>query len=130
MLGPTTGPMGFCMESSIQRTLADDGSATVTVHGEIDFANCDDLAAQIRQAVEQWSPPLIRIAVSDATFIDSTGLGALIEGYKAAVDAGTDFVVVDPTDNFRRVLDVTGLADLFGLSDALEQPETAQATGA
>jgi hypothetical protein len=32
------------MESSIQRTLADDGTATVTVHGEIDFANCDELA--------------------------------------------------------------------------------------
>ncbi|GIM90445.1 STAS domain-containing protein [Paractinoplanes toevensis] len=118
------------MESSIQRTLADDGSATVTVHGEIDFANCDDLAAHIRYAVEQWSPPVIRVAVSDATFIDSTGLGALIEGYKATVEAGSDFLVVDPTDNFRRVLDVTGLSDLFGLSDALERPETAQATGA
>ncbi|MEU4238875.1 STAS domain-containing protein [Actinoplanes sp. NPDC026619] len=122
------------MESSIQRTRADDETATVTVHGEIDFANCDELAACMREAVEEWSPQLLRVDLHDATFIDSTGLGALIEGYKAAVGAESRFTVVNPTLAFRRVLDVTGLSDLFGLSvieeQTLEQPETAQATGA
>ncbi|GIF19857.1 anti-sigma B factor antagonist [Actinoplanes tereljensis] len=118
------------MQSSIQRTRTDDGTATVTVRGEIDFANCEELAANIRAAVEQWSPSMVRVDVRDATFIDSTGLGALIEGYKAATEARADFIVVDPSDNFRRVLDVTGLTELFGLADAPEHRESAQATGA
>ena len=32
------------MENSIQRTLADDGTATVSVRGEIDFSNSDEVA--------------------------------------------------------------------------------------
>ncbi|GAA2618446.1 STAS domain-containing protein [Paractinoplanes durhamensis] len=125
------------MESSFNRSLATDGTATVTVHGEIDFANCDELAACARDAVEEWTPSLVRVDLRDATFVDSTGLGALIEGYKAAIGAGLRFIVVNPTATFRRVLDVTGLSDLFGLSEGLgdglsgaEAPESAQATGA
>jgi anti-sigma B factor antagonist len=128
------------MESSFQRSRATDGIATVTVHGEIDFANCDELSACIRDAIEEWSPPVVRIELGRAVFFDSTGLGALIEGYKAATDAGARFIVVNPTHTFRRVLDVTGLSDLFGLdvtkaldvtmADANGEPETARATGA
>jgi anti-sigma B factor antagonist len=120
------------MESSIQRTCADDGTTTVTVRGEIDFANCDELAACVRAAVEESSTAQVRVDLQHAAFIDSTGLGALIEGYKAATEAGTRFQVVNPTRNFRRVLDVTGLSELFGLSGdgAAEESESAQATGA
>lgn len=56
-------------------------------------------------------------------FIDSTGLGALIEGYRTASDHGTDFRVINPSVTFRRMLSVTGLSDFFGLikSDGREQ---------
>jgi anti-sigma B factor antagonist len=118
------------MENKIQRTLADDGTATVTVHGEIDFANCDHLAQGVRDAVAEWSPATVRIDLRDATFFDSTGLGALIEGYKAATEAEAKFVVTNPKPAFRRVLDVTGLSDFFGLA-ARSSSDTAhtQATG-
>ncbi|WP_433373329.1 STAS domain-containing protein [Actinoplanes sp. CA-142083] len=114
------------MESSIQRTLADDGTATVTVYGEIDFANCDELAGYARDAIREWAPTVLRIDLERAAFIDTTGLGALIEGYKEATAAGARFAVVNPTPSFRRVLDVTGLSTFFGLTD--EGVET-EATG-
>jgi anti-sigma B factor antagonist len=61
-----------------------------------------------------------------ATCIDSTGLGALIEGYRAAVEAESRFVVVNPTSSFRRVLVVTGLDDLFGVAtEGTAQPDVA-----
>lgn len=112
------------MEASIQRTLADDGTATIHVRGEIDFANCDELAQCVREALVAWSPPTLRVDVRGAAFIDSTGLGALIEGYKASLTAGTRFIVVNPTHVFRRILDVTGLSDLFGLTTAGEVEAT------
>lgn len=123
--------MGFGMENSIQRTLADDGTATVSVRGEIDFINCDELAAAVRDAVTEWTPSAVRVDVRGATFIDSTGLGALIEGYKAASGAECGFVVTNPTPTFRRVLDITGLSDFFGLTESTtSQAEPSQATGA
>ena len=105
------------MENPVRSALGDDGSATVTVLGEIDFSNADDVSQGIRDALTDWSPSIVRVELKDATFIDSTGLGALIEGYRAAAEAETAFLVVNPTESFRRVLTVTGLSDLFGLAD-------------
>jgi anti-sigma B factor antagonist len=119
------------MQTSIRRTLADDGTATVTVQGEIDFANADELADSVREAISQGSPSTVQVDLRAASFIDSTGLGALIEGYRAAAEARVRFAVTNPTATFRRVLMVTGLTDLFGLTQtADEESERAEATGA
>jgi anti-sigma B factor antagonist len=117
------------MENSILSALADDGTATVTVLGEIDFSNCDELSQCLLAAVTDWAPATVRVDLAAASFIDSTGLGALIEGYRAAGEASAIFVVVNPTDGMRRVLTVTGLAELFGLTAADSEEEAAQATG-
>ena len=106
------------METSIRTTLADDGTATVTALGEIDYSNSDEMARGLHDVVTAWSPPLLLVDLADATFIDSTGLGALIEGYRAATAHGVDFRVINPSDTFRRVLMVTGLSDFFGLIEA------------
>ena len=116
-VGPTSGTYGVGMETSIQRTLAEDGTATVTVRGEVDFVNCDELAECVRDALGAWSPPTVRVDLHRADFIDTAGVGALIEGYKAALTAGALFLVVNPTPVFRRILEVTGLTDLFGLAE-------------
>ena len=100
----------------IQITIHGDRSVTVTVRGEIDFANCDDVSGSIREALTEAAPHVLRVDLENATFIDSTGLGALIEGYRAAADADTRSEVVHPSAGFRRVLIVTGLCELFGLS--------------
>ena len=118
------------MENSIRSTLAGDGTVHLTVSGEIDFSNADELAQTIRDVVSDSSPPAVHVDLHDATFIDSTGLGALIEGYRAADEAGTTFIVVNPRESFRRVLTVTGLSDFFGLVDAAEVTEPSSATGA
>ena len=119
------------MESSIRATLADDGVVTVTVLGEIDYSNSDEVAQGVHDAVAEWSPPAVEVDLGEATFIDSTGLGALIEGYRAATAAGIGFRVLNPSDTFRRVLTVTGLTDFFGLVDPADATaEPSRATGA
>lgn len=120
------------MESSINRSLDADGDVIVVVAGEIDFSNADELADCVRDAVTEWSPRVVRVDLSSATFIDSTGLGALIEGYRVTTATESRFLVVNPTPVFRRILDVTGLCDFFGLGDAVaaEPAEQTQATGA
>jgi anti-sigma B factor antagonist len=122
------------MENPTESAFGDDGSACVAVRGEIDFANADELAQALRDAVANWSPPLLRVDLRAASFIDSTGLGALIEGYRAATEGGIRFVVVNPSATFRRVLILTGLSELFGIGeqdDLAEQNDSlSSATGA
>jgi anti-sigma B factor antagonist len=109
--------LGVGMEIVIARTLADDGTAVVTVAGEIDFTNADEIAQGISDAVADWRPGLLRVDLAAASFIDSTGLGALIAGYRTVIDEGARFEVVNPSAGFLRVLTVTGLCELFGLVD-------------
>ncbi|MEV4703613.1 STAS domain-containing protein [Actinoplanes sp. NPDC049316] len=118
------------MENPIRSALGEDGTALVSIRGEIDFSSADEVAQGIRDAVFQWSPPEVRIDLAEATFIDSTGLGALIEGYRAATDAQTRFVVTNPSPSFRRVLSVTGLCDLFGMPEEEQAADLSRATGA
>ncbi|OJF10651.1 STAS domain-containing protein [Couchioplanes caeruleus] len=118
------------MENPIHSALGADGTAHVTVLGEIDFSNADEVARTIRDAVTEWSPEEVRVDLSDATFIDSTGLGALIEGYRAANEAASRFIVTNPSANLRRVLSVTGLSELFGMPEHEESADLSQATGA
>jgi anti-anti-sigma factor len=125
---------GVVVQKGIRRTLTEDGVATISIDCEIDFSNSDDLAACIRAAVLDWSPATVRIDVAGAAFMDSTGLGALIEGYRAAGEIEARFVVANPAPSLHRVLRVTGLGEFFGLpalpeSTAAADGET-QATGA
>jgi anti-sigma B factor antagonist len=119
------------MDSSIRRTRADDGTATVSVRGEVDHSNADELAECIRDAVGDRSPALVLVDVKDVSFIDSTGLGALIDGFRASGAAGARFVVANPTPAFHRVLTVTGLSGFFGLSEPgeIDSGSTSEATG-
>jgi anti-sigma B factor antagonist len=122
------------MGNPTESALGQDGTAHVAVHGEIDFSNADEVAQALRDAVVAWSPPVLQVDLRAATFIDSTGLGALIEGYRAATEADSGFLVVNPTASLRRVLTVTGLCELFGLTGQDEMTERdeslSSATGA
>jgi len=118
------------MENPIRSALGEDGAALVTIRGEIDFSNADEVAQGLRAAASQGPPAEVRVDLTGATFIDSTGLGALIEGYRAAADAGTGFVVTNPNPSFRRVLSVTGLCELFGMAEDDQPTGLSQATGA
>jgi anti-sigma B factor antagonist len=112
------------MERTVRSKLADDGSVVVAVLGEIDFTNADELSRGIEDAVSHGSPPAVRVDLRSATFIDSTGLGALIAGYRAATASRIRFVVVNPSTSFRRVLAVTGLCELFSLDQDTAADET------
>jgi anti-sigma B factor antagonist len=87
----------------------------VMVEGEIDYTNSDELAGAIRNVLARYDPAAIRVDLSVATFIDSTGLGALIAAYRASADARCSFTVTSPTPAFLRILTITGLSDLFGV---------------
>ena len=121
------------MVNPTESVLGDDGTACVAVLGEIDFTNADEVAQVLRDAVADWSPPVLRVDLSAATFIDSTGLGALIEGYRAAGEHNARFVVTNASPSFRQVLTVTGLCELFGMAEqddrAAQEESYSSATG-
>jgi anti-anti-sigma factor len=81
--------------------------ALLQLSGELDLDARDDLRAAIVQSVSAGSG--VTVDLSDATFLDSEALSALIDGYHAARLAGLPFRLTGARGHVRRVLEVTGV---------------------
>ena len=76
-------------------------------------AACEEMGATLMQ--NGTSAAELVLDVSALAFIDSSGISELLRVREAMVEAGGSMVLRDPTDNVRRVLEITGLTDTFGL---------------
>ncbi len=54
--------------------------------------------------------------MSDLMFIDSTGLSVLITGLKRLRQGGGDLALRSPTPSTPKVLEITGLTEVFAIS--------------
>ena len=93
-------------------TTSTDGVATVAVTGDVDTATAGELEQALLSAAAGTSE--LHVDLGAVSFIDSSGLRALIVARQAALDAGTSFSVVATTPAVDRLLRLTGLDDLLG----------------
>jgi anti-sigma B factor antagonist len=97
-------------------TTVSEGVAYLVVTGEVDLVWADEL----RETGEAALTPLagtLRVDLSGVTFMDSTGLGALIAIQKKAEPSHV-LILEKPTRSVRRVLEVTGLHEVFTIEPA------------
>lgn len=87
---------------------------TIIVRGEVDIATSPLLRRQLDRFVDSDEP--IVVDVSEMTFIDSSGLGVLVEMLQRR-RAGTRGPVTlhGMQEPVRRVFEITGLTELFEL---------------
>ena len=91
---------------------------TITMSGEVDIATVDQLLAEAYACLE-GPAEVCEVDLSGVTFIDSSGLGALVRIRNVAQDQGKQVVLTNVPASVGRLLEVTGLADVFGTrSDA------------
>ena len=72
--------------------------------GELDLATAQDLVSAIRARTDGDGP--LTLEFSGVSFMDSSGLRALLEAATGR-DEGDGLVVLDPTPQVRRVLDIS-----------------------
>jgi len=90
-----------------------DGSlARVVVNGELDSSSAPRLIAMIQDVA---GPPVrsIELDCNGVTFLDSTGVRALIVTRNEAAHMGVNLVVVHPSSPVTRVIEMTGLVGLL-----------------
>jgi len=90
---------------------AGNGAACVlTVRGDIDLASASDFETCLRTALE-GGPSSITIDLAALTFIDSSGLRALVSVSKEAQTRGATLGLRNVPRHAQRVLDITGLSE-------------------
>ena len=92
------------------------GTVTVRLHGEVDVLVVDQVRVALTDALTA-GPRSMVVDLSDLSFIDSTGLGALVFGFQRARDAGVAFKLAHPAPGVRQILVLSGLLEVVELED-------------
>ena len=95
----------------INKVHGTDGGVVVEVRGEIDMACADRLRDELVDTVTRLRPARLVVDLLHVTFIDSTGVGALVAGRNAARTVGIRFSVRQPSAFVVTQLRQTGLYD-------------------
>jgi anti-sigma B factor antagonist len=91
----------------------------VELHGEIDVFASPAIKASLVDLVKEGHS-LLAIDFADVSYIDSTGLGALIAALKRAREKGGAVAVVCANQQIRRIFEITGLSKAFAMYDTLD----------
>jgi len=97
--------------------VADGDEAVLTVAGELDLDSAPRLRRRLQETMAAGRVHMV-VDLAALSFIDSTGISVLVEVHKDACRRGGGLVVRSPSPAVRRLLEVTGLLAMFGLSGA------------
>jgi anti-anti-sigma factor len=93
------------------RTEREGSTATVAASGEIDLSNVGDLRAAVTEAAEGCER--LRLDLCEVEFIDSTGLGGLLELRSTLRAREVTLEIVAGEGPVRQAVEITGLAELL-----------------
>jgi anti-sigma B factor antagonist len=92
----------------------DDASAVVAVAGEIDLATAPVLSSEL-ETVAVTSGTVVHVDLAEVSFLDSSGISALVEFRKRLEQADASLVLHRAGPTIQRVLEISGLGALFEL---------------
>jgi len=95
------------------------GAHVLRLRGELDLRTVPKLRMRLAEALERGTGPVI-IDLTDVTFIDSTGLSALLNALRRLTRAGRGMVLTLHEGPVLRLLRMTRLDSTFALYDSPE----------
>lgn len=108
------------MGLAINISTSNPGPLLLSLRGVVDLQTRDELIEAAHDALQK-SPEGLVFDMTEVEFLESTGIGALIQISRDVADVGAHFRVQNPSKQVLRVLEITGLATAWGLTpDAAE----------
>jgi len=93
-----------------------DGVAVIDVDGDVDMATVDHVGLALTDALDSGNPLVVDLV--DVTFIDSTGMRAMIEARRRSRELGVPMVCVCPDRAaVWRLLELTGTTGFFEVTE-------------
>ncbi|MEM1332083.1 MAG: STAS domain-containing protein [Actinomycetota bacterium] len=89
--------------------------AGFVLSGEIDAHTAPELEDALSMRIEQQ--PALRLDMRAVTFMDSSGLRALIGATNETRSRGGDVTVQSPTAVVRRLIEISGLSDHLSVTE-------------
>jgi anti-sigma B factor antagonist len=89
---------------------------TLRLYGEADLAVAEQILEVGAAALSEPGTTAVIVEMARLTFIDSTGLGALVGLRNLAMASNKTVQLAQPSERVKRVLDISGLATVFDTS--------------
>ena len=99
-------------------TTRPDGIAVVVPRGRLNMVSARNLKETLSELVAGGTTRIV-VDMGETSFLDSSGLGALIGGLKAARQAGGDLRVARPTPAVVSVFELTNLDRVLRARDSV-----------
>ncbi len=115
---PAPEGQGASGEGMVDLELVVSGADTqheIRLLGELDMSTASLLRDELERLTSDGAT-LVTLDLSDLAFIDSTGLSVLITALKRLREQGGDITLRSPTPGTRKVLEITGLTQVFSIS--------------
>jgi anti-sigma B factor antagonist len=95
-------------------------AAVIFVAGDVDLATSGQLRLALAQAIEEGRD--VTVDFAELTFIDSSGLSALVDAHRRARGVGGVMTLRNPTPTLLRLLDITRLDTLLAIEPTDSEP--------
>lgn len=96
----------------------EDGISILELAGDVDLSCSPEARKHILEALQDNKNLLINLA--DVTYIDSSGIASLVEGYQTAKKHSLDFALLSASEAVMSVLQLARLDKVFPIFDTLE----------
>lgn len=91
----------------------EDATVVIAVTGDLDIATADQLFREAHEALRAAATSTLVLDLAGVAFLDSSGIGTLVELRNVATDTGGELVLRDPSPRTRRLLQITALDTVF-----------------
>jgi len=80
--------------------------------GRLDITNAAQLRKQVAEITNN-KPNLLLVDLKNVSFMDSSGLGALVSALKAMRAIGAEMVLCSPNEQVNMLFDLTSMSKIF-----------------
>jgi anti-sigma B factor antagonist len=98
-----------------ERTIA--GVTVLDLEGRLTFTAGAELSRRIQALLMGGATQLV-LNLEDVSYVDSAGLGAVVEAFTAVRQKAARLTLLSPTERTRHLLEITGLARIIETFDS------------
>jgi anti-sigma B factor antagonist len=98
-----------------RRVTVSNGICLIRLTGEIDFANAEQIADWLFSQIDRAHCTRVDLDFHEVSLLDSSGIRTLVLTHRHATSRGATLRVVNPQPEVRRILETTGVNELFGI---------------
>lgn len=98
-------------------SIASPEAGVFVLHGEIDAHTAPDVAAHLDPLPSDLGD-VLTLDMAGVSFMDSSGLRVLIELNRRVDESGATLTVRSPSRAVARLIEISGLSDVIGVSQA------------